>query len=185
MVIVDMQEHFRKSYHRNQRQNLIDSIHQHRGSIIVVQLTNSGLTERWVLKAARDKLTAVVTKPEDDGSPYLVPHLTAAPAAITVCGVNTPYCVMATAYGLSYRYPKTRVIVPPTLCGTFQDTKDQLITVAAVNVWYMSDPACQHEPTQTPHRDRRRFGADSWQRWLRKYDPHDTRWWSDTTERVV
>ncbi len=123
LVVVDLQDGFYPSYNEelmpvwdktvNSTVGLIQKCRRKGWTIVVAEFDGYGKTVPDVIEACGGE-HLLATKTANDGSYEIRSVLQGEgirPSTIRVCGVNTPYCVKATAMGLIDLYPKARTAV--------------------------------------------------------------------------
>lgn len=134
LVVVDMQPVFHAA---NNRSTIAAVIREIRGEksrsepIIVLEYEGSNPnlydTHESIRRSVeRYPLGIIKVKPNDDGSQQVEEgcyELGLQPEAFRLCGVNTSYCVKATAIGLAEQNPNANVEIIAKACGC-TDGKD-------------------------------------------------------------
>ena len=130
LCVIDMQPGFGNSYGALEGcLKLIDVAKKRRHHIILVEYKGEGRTQQEILdKLRRYKNYSVVKKNKNDGSWHIFRHLgknNIKPREITICGVNTRYCVYETARGLINKLNKSKVIVNLSACNDDRTKEEQ------------------------------------------------------------
>jgi len=139
LVVVDMQPVFPAARHKKLQARIRQTIRDHNGPVCFLEWGGLKGTYPALLRACRGKQMVRCTKFEDDGGDVVIAACKAEGLGshkhFMLTGVNTPYCVIATANGILKADPDSKVTLLVRGCRTVHEGADRETTFAAVHVW--------------------------------------------------
>jgi len=129
LVVVDMQAQFPDSMDKRVQENCKRAIRKavkDKAAIIFLEYDDYGPTLPCLTSLAKKYKKAYhAVKCEWDGSPQslnLIKKYKLADSHFKVCGVYTECCVQATVYGLSNKFPKSKINLLGGACNSWSET---------------------------------------------------------------